>query len=108
MLIAMPYHLNRHRHSIAVFLAVLLCICSCKKNNNTTTPQNKAEVKATVTLSSGSVVTINASGDKATVTRDIFGYTYVFGSNQANAGVNLMFPNVTSLGTYSYLCEYRV
>ena len=103
----MPHIFYRHACSSALFLMPLIFFCSCKKHSNTQ-PQSQTEVKATVTLSSGNTISINATGVRATITRDIYGYTYVYGATENNAGVNLMFPNITSPGTYSFICEYRV
>ena len=78
---------------------------SCGKNNNAT-PSNL--LNATVALSSGNTITINATGTKATAYKDDFGFAHISGLNSANAEVNISFQTLSSPGTYNLYCEYRV
>jgi hypothetical protein len=96
------------RFAYSTLLLIPLFLYSCKKNNDTA-PQNNDEVKATIVPSSGNTITINATGAKAKIGKDIYGIAfYIVGTNDANAGVNVSFPSITVPGTYSHLCEYRV
>lgn len=90
-----------------LILLMTFFITSCKKQEETKTQYNN-EVKATIVHSSGNTININATGAKATANKDIYGITYISGTNEANAGVNISFQTIMIPGTYSHLCEYRV
>ena len=94
-----------------ILLLFISFFISCKKKN--VEPPNNNIVKATVVLSSGSTININATGSKALIGCASFGGgTYVDGTNEANAAVYISlystnFSCVTSPGTYGFHCQYR-
>ena len=93
---------------------ILICLFHLSCNKKDDTPVNTNEFKATVVLSSGSIVNIDAKGTKAAMGCGLLGSgTFVSGSNESNAGVNIIAYGVgsaciTNPGTYSFRCEYRV
>jgi hypothetical protein len=92
---------------IFILLLLISCIIACKKKN--AEAPNNNEVKATVVLSSGDTVNINATGSKA----EMWGCAPLGGgTNEANAAVYITVYDtgircVTSPGTYSFDCQYR-
>lgn len=101
-------------HTIA--LSILLCFFSgCKKNSDTPSPVNNNEMNATVLLSNGSTVIINARGTKAIlgVSGPLGSPGYIEGTNETNNAVYInLFPAITRPGTFNYAqgyrCQYRV
>jgi hypothetical protein len=90
-----------------ILLLLITFFSSCKKNNEE--PPNNNEMNATVVLSSGDIIKINAKGVKALMGRDFWtGSFYVDGTSETNAAVYLSTrPNVTVPGTYVVSCQYR-
>jgi hypothetical protein len=98
-------------------IALLLLVSSfgsCKKGSDAP-PTNNNEVKATILLTSGTAITINATTTKAlmgcTITL-VGGSTHIDGTNAANAAIHISIfvPGsmcVTAAGTYNFGCEYR-
>ena len=93
--------ISRSAYGMILFLTFFLY--SCNKNSE---PANL--LNASVSLSSGNTVTINATGSKVKFSKDVFGYALISGLNSDNAEVNISFQTLTSPGTYSLYCEYRV
>ena len=93
--------ISRSVYGMILFLTFFLY--SCNKNSE---PANL--LNASVSLSSGNTVTINATGSKVKFSKDVFGYALISGLNSDNAEVNISFQTLTSPGTYSLYCEYRV
>ena len=86
-----------------LFLTFFLYSC------NKPAPSNNNLLKASVSLSSGNTVTINATDSKVKFSKDVvFGFVLISGLNSDNAEVNISFQTLTSPGTYSLYCEYRV
>jgi hypothetical protein len=106
-MIALPVRLfaliSRSTYGIILFLTFFLY--SCNKNSE---PANNNLLNASVSLSSGNIVTINATGSKVKFSKDIFGYALISGLNGDNAEVNINFQTLSSPGTYGLYCEYRV
>lgn len=96
----------------AVLLLAAIGCYSCHKNKDAL-PVKNTEVKATVTLSPGNIVTINATGSKAVMGSAFYGGgTFIDGTNENNAAVyisvyNSSFSPVTVPGTYNFDCQYR-
>ena len=93
--------ISRSAYGMILFLTFFLY--SCNKNSE---PANL--LNASVSLSSGNTVTINATGSKVKFSKDVFGYALISGLNSDNAEVNISFQTLTSPGSYSLYCEYRV
>ena len=106
-------YLNKVSHHL-FFSLILICLVNLSCNKKDDAPVNNNEFKATVILSSGSIVNIDAKGTKAAMGCGLLGSgTFVSGSNESNAGVNMTVYGagsscVTIPGTYSFRCEYRV
>ena len=96
------------------FSFILICLSHLSCNKKDDPPVNTNEFKATVVLSSGAIISIDAKGTKAAMGCGLLGSgTFVSGSNESNAGVNITAYGVGSAcitvpGTYSFRCEYRV
>jgi hypothetical protein len=91
---------------IFIFPFLICCFISCKKKN--AEPPNNNEIKATVVLSSGGTVNVNAKGSKAQMGYAPYGgYTYLGVTNEANAAVYINIFSQVTPGTYSFDCEYR-
>ncbi len=71
------------------FLIMSIVYSACKKDSQPTLPPNHNEVTATVVLSSGNIININANGSKALMGLRGFlgGPDYIEGTNAANAAV---------------------
>src|SRR5688572_1089611 len=87
----------------------------CKKKNDTQPPNNN-ELNATVIISPGNTININATGSKARMGCFPWGGgTFVAGTGEAHAAVYIsyVFSNsstfacITAPGTYDFSCEYR-
>ena len=94
---------SRSTYGMILFLAFFLYSCN---RNSEPAPSNL--LNASVSLSSGNTVTINATDSKVKFSKDVFGYALISGFNRDNAEVNISFQTLTSPGTYSLYCEYRV
>jgi len=103
--------------TIAFNVLALLTVFSiaCNKKNDTA-PPNTNEFNATVLLTTGATVTINAKGSNAKMGCAILGGgNYVNGINSDNASVYLSYiydgsgsaSCVSSPGTYNLVCEFR-
>ncbi len=99
----------------AVVFILFFLFTSCKKKNDAP-PPNNYELKATVIISPGNTININASGSKARMGCSLWGGgTFIEGTGEANAAVYIsyVFSNsstfqcVTVPGTYNFSCEYR-
>ena len=95
---------------IPVIAWFVFLFTSCTKSSGPTPNTNK--VNATVLLTSGSTVTINATAAKAVMGCSLGGGgSYVAGTGNTNAAVYISFAGgtncVTSPGTYNLSCEYR-
>ena len=98
---------------IPFFVTVVLV--SCKKNSPPAPLPNNNEVNATVVLSSGQIININARGTKAPMGlgSPFTGPTYVDGRNAAGNEVYIsVFPTISSPGTFDFpvgfRCQYRI
>ena len=87
---------------------------ACSKKSNAVLPPNNNEVNATVVLSTGFTININAKGLKAPIgLYGIFGGPgYVDGTNAANAAVLIeVYSAISGPGTYDlshgFRCQYR-
>ncbi len=90
-------------------------VYSCKKDGPPALPPNHNEVSASVILTSGPAITINAKGTKAPMGLNgwLGGGGYVDGTNDAGNAVYIsIFPGISGPGTYDlasgYRCEYRI
>jgi len=88
-------------------------IPACNKNKDTA-PPNTNEFNATVLLTTGATVTINAKGSKAKIGCTFLGGgNFLYGTNDNNEYVHLGsiygpgFTCVSSPGTYPLTCEFR-
>lgn len=87
------------------FILLISCSSSCKKSNEA--PLNNNEMNATVVLSSGDIIKINAKESKARMGQSWYGGTFVEGTNETNAAIYINLLTVISPGTYAFSCEYR-
>src|SRR5436190_5397368 len=97
--------------NLALLLAIVFILfylfTGCKKKNDTPPPNNN-EIKATVVISPGNTININAMGSKAIVGCSAFGGgTAIYGTNPDNAAVNIRVTStglscITSPGTYNF------
>ena len=106
-------YLNKvSRHLFLGLILVCLMHLSCNKKDDE--PVNTNEFKATIVLNSGSMINIDAKGNKASMECGLLAAgTYISGSNESNAGVNINvygagFSCITFPGTYTFSCAYRV
>ena len=97
--------ISRSTYGMILFLTFFLYSCN---KNSVPAPSNNNLLNASVSLSSGNTVTINATDSKVKFSKDVFGYALISGLNNDNAEVNISFQTLTSPGTYSLYCEYRV
>lgn len=97
--------ISRSTYGVILFLTFFLY--SCNKNSEPAHSNNNF-LNATVSLSSGNTITINATGSKVKFSKDVFGDAFIGGLNSDNAEVNIIFQTLRSPGTYSLYCEYRV
>lgn len=95
-------------------LVFVLNIAACKKDNKIPLVKSEVEVNATVVLSTGETIIINASGDNAKMGCTLLGGgSYISATNAANASVYIgsVYSSglscVTSPGTYNFECQYR-
>jgi len=98
---------------LAAVSILLWLFTGCKKKIDTPPPNNN-EMKATVIVSSGSTINIDAAGSKAAMGCSLFGGgTFVSGTNPDNAAAYISYVHsaglscITSPGTYNFSCEYR-
>ncbi|HMG69244.1 MAG TPA: hypothetical protein VK588_16215 [Chitinophagaceae bacterium] len=106
------YNLPGNRKIVLAIFLIFIACSSCKKGRDDI-PVKKTEFKATILLSSGALVTINATGSNAQMGNSFFGGgTFVDGVNEKNDAVytssyTSSLQSITSPGTYSFSCEYR-
>ncbi len=101
---------------VAVFITVVTFgSLGCKKNSLPSPLPNNNEFNATVVLSSGQILNINARGTKAPMglSSPLGGASYVDGTNEAGNAVYInVFPIISGPGTFDFAsgfrCQYRV
>ena len=101
---------------VTVFsVAATVVLVGCKKNSPPPSLPNNNEVNATVVLSSGQIITINARGTKAPMglSSPLGGSSYVDGTNDAGNAVYInIFPIISGPGTFDFAggfrCQYRI
>jgi hypothetical protein len=100
---------------IVLYAMALLSVFipACNKNKDTV-PPNTNEINATVLLTTGSTITINAKGTKAVMGCTLLGGgNFLYGTSDNNAYVYLGsiygpgFSCVSAPGTYPLVCEYK-
>lgn len=95
-----------------LYFAILIVFSfSCKKSNLSNEDLlSKNRVDATIVLSSGAIIRINATGPKAVMGCGLIGGgTYVDGTNDTKSAIynNIIGFCIVSPGTYSFSCQYR-
>ncbi len=97
-----------------ILVLIIIITSACKKTNDALLPPNNNEVNASVVLSSGTTVIINAKGTKAPMgLSGVFGAPgFVDGTSASNAAVYIeIYPSISSTGTFVYAqgfrCQYR-
>jgi hypothetical protein len=93
------------------FASCLSIFISCKKNEIPPSLDSNNQVKATVILSTGDTIKINATGSKAPMGCSV-GYSFVDGTNETNEAIYLNVLNINnsclnSPGNYNLDCQYR-
>ena len=103
------------KKNLLSLVIISIIFYACKKDGQSTLPPNNNQIIATIVLSSGSILNINASGSKAIL--GLFsgfgGPGYIDGTNAANAAVYInVYPKISSTGTINgrnagFWCQYR-
>lgn len=95
--------------NLKLFLLLIICFISCKTDVE---PPNDNEMHATVILSPGNSIIINAKGTKTLIGCSLFGGgTFIQGTSESDAAVYLTILGstncISSPGIYGFTCEFR-